>query len=311
VRSYVVDDEDSIVRFTIPAGEPDAGTYLVNWNGHGDALNLLRVNGDGTTTLANSFTYDSWGRPTVATHNGVANLDFRFLYVGQFDVQWDNFFGLGLHYMHARHYSPTLGRFIQADPSELDDALYAYGDNNPITEVDPDGELPVLLVAAAFFVLRVAVVAAPAAAGAASTVQRGAPYAQRWAPVAQRAAAYARHTTTHVQRARDAVSNFARRRGADPRLREGHDRRIADFHRYRNRWENRHLGPPPRPPFRAPRWCTRTPLRKVACGAAVLGTGVAVGSGVRHYQEYRRDIPARPRHPSVTRPTSSRNSRYL
>lgn len=139
VRRFVTDEAGSITKLIVPAGQPNAGTYLVTWNGHGDALNLLRVNADGTTTLANAFTYDTWGRPTTTTHNGVGDLGFRYLYVGQFDVQWDDTFGLGLHYMHARHYSPLLGRFLQPDPAALDVNLYAYVGNNPITRSDAAG----------------------------------------------------------------------------------------------------------------------------------------------------------------------------
>ena len=54
---------------TIPTGEPGAGTYLVTWNGHGDALGLWRIDTGGVLTLGNSFTYDTWGTPTTATHN--------------------------------------------------------------------------------------------------------------------------------------------------------------------------------------------------------------------------------------------------
>ena len=57
----------------------------------------------------------------------------RFLYVGQGDVQWDNFSGLGLYYMHARHYSPALGRFLQPDPAAEEKSLYAYTAGNPIS----------------------------------------------------------------------------------------------------------------------------------------------------------------------------------
>jgi YD repeat-containing protein len=53
VREFVSDGSGTISKLAIPAGQTDAGTYLITWNGHGDALNLLRVNGDGTTTLAN------------------------------------------------------------------------------------------------------------------------------------------------------------------------------------------------------------------------------------------------------------------
>ena len=87
----------------------DSPQYLVTWNGHGDAAAIWKINTDGTLTLANSFTYTTWGAPTTATHNSIADLGFRYLYVGRFGVAWDNSFGLGLEYMSARHYSPTLG----------------------------------------------------------------------------------------------------------------------------------------------------------------------------------------------------------
>jgi RHS repeat-associated protein len=54
-------------------------------------------------------------------------------------VQWDDAFGLGLTYMHARTYSPTLGRFLQPDPSRLDAQLFVYAANSPVSRVDPSG----------------------------------------------------------------------------------------------------------------------------------------------------------------------------
>jgi hypothetical protein len=41
--------------------------------------------------------------------------------------------------MGARHYSPTLGRFLQPDPSALETNLYGYGANSPVSRVDPSG----------------------------------------------------------------------------------------------------------------------------------------------------------------------------
>jgi hypothetical protein len=41
--------------------------------------------------------------------------------------------------MHARHYSPVLGRFIQPDPSRQDASLFGYALDNPISHVDPSG----------------------------------------------------------------------------------------------------------------------------------------------------------------------------
>jgi RHS repeat-associated protein len=136
VREYVTDAGGTISKVIVPSGG-SAGTYLVTWNGHGDAMALYRIESDGSLTLANSYTYSTWGSPTTATHNGIADLGFRFLYVGAHDVQWDA--SLGLHYMHARHYSPALGRFLQPDPSRLDAQLFVYAGNGPVSRVDPSG----------------------------------------------------------------------------------------------------------------------------------------------------------------------------
>lgn len=138
-RGYVVDDAGRVIRFCDPSCASPTTTYLVTWNGHGDALAIWRINGDGSLTLANSFTYSSWGAPTTATHNSIADLGFRFLYVGAHDVQWDSFSGLGLHYMHARHYSPAIGRFLQPDPIAAEANLYSYAGSSPISRADPNG----------------------------------------------------------------------------------------------------------------------------------------------------------------------------
>jgi len=139
VRDFVVDEAGTIRKVIVPAGQTDAGTYLVVWNGHGDATGLWRQNVDGTLTLSNSYTYTTWGAPTTATHNGVSDLGFRYLYVGAADVQSDNTFGLGLTYMHARHYSHALGRFLQPDPARAENNRYGYAANSPVTKSDPTG----------------------------------------------------------------------------------------------------------------------------------------------------------------------------
>lgn len=139
LRSYLVDESGAIVKMIIPTGQTGVGTYLVTWNGHGDALALYRIETSGSLTLANSYTYSSWGAPTTATHNSIADLAFRFLYVGAHDVQWDNYFGVGLYDMRARHYAPAIGRFIQPDPVRSEPNLYWYAGNDPVTSVDPRG----------------------------------------------------------------------------------------------------------------------------------------------------------------------------
>ncbi|HEY3548420.1 MAG TPA: RHS repeat-associated core domain-containing protein, partial [Propionicimonas sp.] len=48
----------------------------------------------------------------------------------------------GLLYMHARHYSPLTGRFLQPDPSAAETNLYGYAANSPVSRVDPSGLEP-------------------------------------------------------------------------------------------------------------------------------------------------------------------------
>jgi hypothetical protein len=47
--------------------------------------------------------------------------------------------------MHARHYSPLTGRFLQPDPSAAETNLYGYAGNNPATTVDPSGTIQCVL----------------------------------------------------------------------------------------------------------------------------------------------------------------------
>ncbi len=117
-RFYTVDETGTILKMTIPSGQTNAGTYLVSWNGHGDALALHRIKSDGGLELANSYSYTTWGAPTITgshvnsnTNANYGDLGFRYLYVGQFGVQWDNAYGLGLHYKQARHYASAIGPF--------------------------------------------------------------------------------------------------------------------------------------------------------------------------------------------------------
>ena len=59
-----------------------------------------------------------------------------YLFTGR---RWDA--EISLYYYRARHYSPTLGRWLQRDPLGYADgaSLYGYGASNPVRFVDPWG----------------------------------------------------------------------------------------------------------------------------------------------------------------------------
>jgi RHS repeat-associated protein len=84
---------------------------------------------DSSGTLLNINRYDEYGTPQ-STNAG------RFQYTGQAWLP-----ELGMQYSKARIYSPTLGRFLQTDPSGTDGGinLYAYTGNDSINFLDPSG----------------------------------------------------------------------------------------------------------------------------------------------------------------------------
>jgi RHS repeat-associated protein len=141
----------------------DDGTYLVTWNGHGDALALSEIDPlNGTLTRANRFSYSTWGTPTLVIETGYGDLGFRYRYVGRYGVAWDGYAGAGLLYMRARHYSPEFGRFHQPDPAAAEANFYAYTGNNPISRVDPGGRFWWWLAMLALRIASLVLAAAPA-----------------------------------------------------------------------------------------------------------------------------------------------------
>jgi RHS repeat-associated protein len=107
--------------------------YLLD--GHGDVRGLH----DAVVTQVGQYTYDAFGNKQEAG----GSMPNPFRYAGE---PWDE--EAGLYYLRARHYAPSLGRFLTQDTWRGDRAqpwtmhAYAYVGGNPLNFVDPSGNVP-------------------------------------------------------------------------------------------------------------------------------------------------------------------------
>lgn len=96
---------------------------------HSDQAGSVIAQSGSTGAVSNKYTYSPFGESAALAGT-------TFGYAGQ---RYDS--ENGLYYARARHYSPTIGRFLQADPIGYTDGLnwYAYGGNDPLNATDPSG----------------------------------------------------------------------------------------------------------------------------------------------------------------------------
>ena len=151
---------DGIAGFTLKLSDTIIYDYIYKKNIQGDIIGIY----DSNNVLICKYIYDAWGnhKTLILSNNGeyvdisstsdytninnnyilIANLN-PFRYRGYyFDTD------TGLYYLNSRYYDPELGRFINADAIDILNTaqeelnglnLYAYCFNNPVNDIDENG----------------------------------------------------------------------------------------------------------------------------------------------------------------------------
>jgi RHS repeat-associated protein len=101
-----------------------------------DGLGSITSLSSGAGALAQTYTFDSFGKQTAST----GSLVNAFQYTArESDPE------TGLYYYRARYYDSATGRFLSEDPLQFgggDANLYAYVANSPTNLIDPSGLKP-------------------------------------------------------------------------------------------------------------------------------------------------------------------------
>jgi RHS repeat-associated protein len=100
---------------------------------HADGLGSVTSLSNAAGSIANTYTYDSFGKLTASSGSLVNPFQYT---ARESDTE------TGLYYYRARYYDPTTGRFLREDPVGFAggaENFYSYSGNNPSSFVDPSG----------------------------------------------------------------------------------------------------------------------------------------------------------------------------
>jgi RHS repeat-associated protein len=102
---------------------------------HADGLGSITSLSNGAGALAQSYTFDSFGKQTASS--GSLTNPFRYT-ARESDTETD------LYYYRARYYASDSGRFLSEDPISLMGGvnMYVYVGNSPLGSRDPSGLCP-------------------------------------------------------------------------------------------------------------------------------------------------------------------------
>ncbi|MCV2231780.1 DNRLRE domain-containing protein [Acholeplasma manati] len=125
---YTYDVDGSLLSMNYNGTE-----YFYITNLQGDVIELRDMSGN----VVVKYKYDAWGNIVYQSPGTLADIN-PYRYRGyRFDVE------TGYYYLQSRYYNPQIGRFISADGQVnegiLGENMYAYTENNPVMNIDPEG----------------------------------------------------------------------------------------------------------------------------------------------------------------------------
>jgi len=128
----VLSDAAAFYTWVVDGLASERRSGVSRWS-HADGLWSTRKLTNASQSVTDTFGTDGFG--LVTSRTGTTPTPFRF--VGGLGYQADP--DSGVYLLGHRYYDPSIGRFVTRDPVRDGINWYAYGGNNPVNVIDPQG----------------------------------------------------------------------------------------------------------------------------------------------------------------------------
>ena len=145
--AFRYDSNGNLAALTRKTADGASHTYYAVCNSRGDVEELRNSSG----AIVARYIYDTWGNTIKVVDKDGVQLTNSNLIALQNPIRYRGYYfdsETGFYYISSRYYDPEIGRFINADTTDVltasrttltDKNLYAYCDNNPVIRRDTTG----------------------------------------------------------------------------------------------------------------------------------------------------------------------------
>jgi len=129
-------------NFQHPSPSTQPPTPNIQWY-ISNGKDVVGTTGNGDASKPETYEYTPYGQAVDYSDQQQLKINNEKLRFADNPFQYSGYyqdFESGMYYLNARYYSPKLMRFINRDTYDLSNR-YAYGNGNPISNVDPDGHI--------------------------------------------------------------------------------------------------------------------------------------------------------------------------